>query len=223
MNQIGPSQKAFDYILSQIRNKKWNPGDRISTEMELASLLEISRVSVRQALDQLSAVGLLKKKQGSGTYISKLEASSTIDSLIPLLLMEKEELLKLLEFRKYFETANVEIYIDNIGSNNISELEKTYIEMHENSDKPELFYTADFQFHQLIAEGTKNIFIIKISNILNEVLKSHQAHLYEKIGPDVGLHFHKSIINAIKDKDKELASLLMKRHIQSAIEKCESL
>ena len=62
MNQVGPSQKAYDYIVEQIRLKNWTPGQKIMPEMELCSTLDISRVSVRQALDQLSAVGLLVKK-----------------------------------------------------------------------------------------------------------------------------------------------------------------
>ena len=223
MNQVGPSQKAYDYIVEQIRVKNWTPGQKIMSEMELCSTLNISRVSVRQALDQLSAVGLLVKKHGSGTYVAKLKATSAIDSLIPLILVEKEELLMLLEFRQSFESSNVSFFIDNANEADIMGLKETYDVMINNIDNPEAFYLADFRFHHLIAEGTRNLFVIRISNILTEIMKSHQAHLYESVGPSIGLSFHKKLIEAIEEKDKEMAALLMKRHIQNAIDKYRSL
>lgn len=42
---------------------------RIEPERELAEALDVSRVSVRQALNDLVAEGLLLRRQGSGTYI----------------------------------------------------------------------------------------------------------------------------------------------------------
>jgi GntR family transcriptional regulator, transcriptional repressor for pyruvate dehydrogenase complex len=223
MNQVGPSQKAFDFIVEQIRLKNWKPGNKIMSEMELCAELNISRVSVRQALDQLSAVGLLVKKHGSGTYVSKLEAGNAIDSLIPLILIEKKELLMLLEFRLYFESSNIEIFIDNATDKDISALKETYRVMVENEKNPEAFYFADFRFHSIIAEGTGNIFISKISGILTGILKSHQAHLYESVGPNIGLNFHRKLLEAIEEKDKDMAQLLMKRHIQKTIDQYKAL
>ena len=150
--------------------------------------------------------------------MAKLKASSAIDSLIPLILVEKEELLMLLEFRQSFESANIAFFIDNANEADIMALKETYDVMINNIDNPEAFYMADFRFHHLIAEGTRNVFIIRISNILTEIMKSHQAHLYESVGPSIGLSFHKKLIDAIDEKDKDMATLLMKRHIQKTIE-----
>ena len=217
MSQVGPSQRVYDFIIEQIRDGKWLPGDKISGEMELCQTLDVSRVATRQALEKLSAIGLLRKRQGSGTFVAKLNAANAADSLIPLILLEKQELLMLLEFRLYFEVANIEIAVDNFSAEEIVAIEDTYTEMLNNKEQPVIFSNSDFRFHQLIAESTRNTFIIKISNILTEVLKSHQAHLNERIGSEVGLSYHGKIIQAIKDKDKEMSSLLMKRHIQAAI------
>lgn len=47
------------------------PGDRVNTEAELARLFDVSIVTVRGALSELVQKGLIEKRRGSGTYVSK--------------------------------------------------------------------------------------------------------------------------------------------------------
>lgn len=54
----------------QIEDGRLNPGDRLMTERELAEAYGVSRITVRQALDQLAREGFISRKQGSGTFVS---------------------------------------------------------------------------------------------------------------------------------------------------------
>ena len=99
----------------------------------------------------------------------------------------------------------------------IENLKFHYNRMLRVQEDPEAFHLEDFKFHEAISRGTRNPFVIRISELLTEVLKNHQAHLYENIGPEVGLKFHKEMLDAIIQKDKELAVLKMKRHIEATI------
>jgi GntR family transcriptional regulator len=47
------------------------PGDALMPERELASKLNLSRITVRKAIDQLVDIGMLKKRQGAGTVVSE--------------------------------------------------------------------------------------------------------------------------------------------------------
>ncbi|MEE8306925.1 MAG: extracellular solute-binding protein, partial [Gammaproteobacteria bacterium] len=58
-------------IREQVESGKWRPGDRIPTEQELCQLYDISRSPVRQALKELAYAGLLTRRPGLGTFVSR--------------------------------------------------------------------------------------------------------------------------------------------------------
>ncbi len=80
-----------------------------------------------------------------------------------------------------------------------------------------------FLFHSMIAEGTNNPVVIRVNDILLSILEEQQLVLNKKIGSKIGKEFHRQILDAIAIRDSELASLLMLRHIDSAIKKLEEL
>lgn len=217
MKRSAASQPVHDYIVEKIRSRLWVPGDKIPTESEMGRLLGASRLSVREALNKLTALGLLIKKHGSGSYVAEMNVASIIDFVIPLILLEKEDLLSVLEYRLYFETGNVELFMQSPNHKVIRELEDHYEEMVANEGNSEKFSLEDFYFHRAIARATGNSFIASISELLTTVLIKHQAHLNKSIGPDVGLDYHRRILDAMRSGDKELAVLMMRRHIEVTI------
>ncbi|MFD0711477.1 substrate-binding domain-containing protein [Paenibacillus sp. GCM10027626] len=58
------------YILDQIEQKKWLPGDKIPSENELAERFNVSRITVKNALSKLNEDGLIFRVQGKGSFIS---------------------------------------------------------------------------------------------------------------------------------------------------------
>lgn len=53
-----------------IENRVIAPDDALPPERDLAELLNVSRITVRKAIDELVEEGLLIRKQGSGTFVS---------------------------------------------------------------------------------------------------------------------------------------------------------
>jgi DNA-binding FadR family transcriptional regulator len=219
MKRPAASQKVYDYIIENIRSRRWVPGDKIPSENELGRLLETSRLSVREALNKLTALGLLVKRHGSGSYVAEMNAETVIDFVIPLILMEKEDLLSVLEYRLFFESGNIELFMRNPDPEAVDELERHYQKMVDNENNSEAFSLADFHFHRTIARATGNTFIARISELLTNVLINHQAHLNKSIGSNVGLDYHKLILDAVRSNDKELAVLMMRRHIEATIDR----
>lgn len=56
-------------LLSQIESGRLKPNERIDSEPALAAHYGVSRMTVRQALDQLAADHLVVRRRGSGTYV----------------------------------------------------------------------------------------------------------------------------------------------------------
>lgn len=83
--------------------------------------------------------------------------------------------------------------------------------LNQNNEK---FYFYDYEFHKIIARGTKNKIIEKIYEILFSLLDKYHSFLFEKLGPSGGINDHKLILEALKNKDEELAVLYMRRHLK---------
>jgi len=64
----------YEQIYQLLRNKifdgRLRPGDLLPSEAELVEQYQVSRATVRQALDELVSDGLIQRKQGRGTYVS---------------------------------------------------------------------------------------------------------------------------------------------------------
>ncbi len=71
-----------EYISNLIKEGKWKPGELIPSEKELQNMFNVSRITVRQAINELVNEGALAKKSGVGTRVldpvSKVEKFSTI-------------------------------------------------------------------------------------------------------------------------------------------------
>ena len=209
------SSLVLTFIKEKIGNGEWKKGDKIYTEPKLMEELGVSRSAVRRAINELVNVNVLLKIQGNGTYISDSTMPTMMNPLISYLLFDEYEVLNVLQFRKIIEPSCVSIVVDSLSQEIIDQLQDalTIMENSELSDN-QAFYNADFTFHTIIVKGTHNPLASKIMDILHDVLISYQYKSNQAIGPKTGLIEHKQIFEAIKNKDKELASLLMKRHIE---------
>jgi len=47
------------------------PGDRLPSERELAEMLNVSRITARQAVEELLEIGLIYREQGKGTFVAE--------------------------------------------------------------------------------------------------------------------------------------------------------
>ncbi|MDC0612645.1 pyruvate dehydrogenase complex transcriptional repressor PdhR [Vibrio sp.] len=78
-------------------------GQKLLPERELAKQFDVSRPSVREAIQRLEAKGLLTRRQGGGTYVSERIWSSFSDPLLNLLSSHSETQLDVLEARHALE------------------------------------------------------------------------------------------------------------------------
>lgn len=60
-----------NYILDQIEKSIYCEGQLIESEIRLCTLLNISRMTVRKALDELASEGIIFKEKGRGTFVAK--------------------------------------------------------------------------------------------------------------------------------------------------------
>ena len=216
MPKTSQAKKVYDYVIGQIGLGRWNPGDQIMTEMELCEELDVSRIAVREALGQCSALGVLEKRKGSGTFVCEINISNILKNIVPLMTLNRLDLMDVLKFRLSFESGNVIEFVRHCTQQDIEELERTYDEM-TGHKLDASFYTADYKFHEITARGTNNPLVIAVNELLTGVLLSSQELTNLAVGPEIGLSVHKDIIKKKKNRDSQMAALIMTRHIEATI------
>ena len=219
----GASDRVLDYIINQIKTGELKPGDKLESENTLASRLDVSRTSVRKAMDQLVGNGVITKRQGAGAFVNAVTTQQAMDLFLPTLQVNTKELFDILEFRKTFEQANVKMLKNHITPEFIQALESIYAKMEDTKDELGVFYEYDYEFHRLIAEATENVIVIKILELLVEMMRSQQAILYQKIGPSNGIFYHEKILEELKNGDTTIASMYMYRHMETTIEELKEV
>ncbi|MEE1651407.1 GntR family transcriptional regulator [Brachybacterium sp. J144] len=102
----GTSQvdKAFEGLRRMISSGAIAPGQRLPSEQELCSELDVSRSSLREAQKMLGFAGVLTSRTGAGTFISDLTAETVMSGLsVTIPLIPLEEYLGLFEIRQLLE------------------------------------------------------------------------------------------------------------------------
>src|SRR5476649_1876050 len=70
-NRLPRYQRLRDELASNIAARRWQPGDAIPTEQELAQSFDLAVGTVRKAVDLLVAEGMLERFQGRGTFVRR--------------------------------------------------------------------------------------------------------------------------------------------------------
>ena len=84
------------FFLDEIAAGRLKPTAKIPSERELSDSLGVSRGTVRKALDELERKGLIKRRPGSGTFVTELApeyvsaqgAAAAVPEISPAKLME---------------------------------------------------------------------------------------------------------------------------------------
>lgn len=81
-NTIPLYQQLKEIIKNSIVAHELKPGAKIPTEVELSRQYNVSRITVRKAVEALCAEGLLQKKQGKGTFVQYKRIQRKMEHLL---------------------------------------------------------------------------------------------------------------------------------------------
>lgn len=70
-----------EILKQKINSGEWQPGERIPSEQTLSEMLNVSRMTIRQALNNLVKESLVSRKRGIGTFVSVKDGIEVEESL----------------------------------------------------------------------------------------------------------------------------------------------
>lgn len=68
---MSKKKEIIEYFKEKIKRKELIPGDKLPSEIELSSKFNVSRTTLRLALNDLAMENIIERKLGDGTYITE--------------------------------------------------------------------------------------------------------------------------------------------------------
>ena len=120
------ADEVFEKMLNMIIEGDWKKGEMIPSENELREAFSVSRSTVRQAVQRLSALGIVRSRQGKGTYVEQVDTSFYLNLLIPSLMLSGGDSISILEFTKSIQVECVRIVSQCASDEEIARLSRLF-------------------------------------------------------------------------------------------------
>ena len=210
------SENIVDQIRRAILKGELKVGDRLPSEKELAKSFGVSKASLREAYRALEAYGLLEIKQGmsGGAFIKRVDLKTIKDGLVNYFFFQNHSIHEYTQLRKFIEPEVVKICAYKVKDCDIDYLENNISEMEKEPNGENFISDLDCAFHKKLVDITENrvISLIIESTQMALINVKRMLHLDQKFLKMV-CEGHKSIVDALKERDPEKASKVMLRHI----------
>jgi DNA-binding FadR family transcriptional regulator len=220
------SQQIAEQIRNLILEGKLKPGDRLPSERELSKIIGVGRLSLREGLRILEASGILRTQYGvhSGTYVAKIGLEHLTEKFSDILKLSDITIDQVTEGRLEISLINLKYFMKRGGPKDIERLEAC---IHETERLLKLGHQTREQsllFHELIAQGAKNIVFMLVHKTLLDILRGFLIKFDSPHGHSKRvLEGHKKILKYIKEKNLEKDSFAMNSHIRYAGKQTKSL
>ena len=205
-------RKISDEIVEQIRSLilqgNLKPGESLPPERTLAKSLNVSRVSLREALNTLQSMGLLEIQQGNRTCVRPITTRSIHDPLVSFAKSSAANIMKIFEIRKYLELGIVALAAQRATHEQIDYMERLLKEMEEDLRMNRLGARADHEFHTTLADATHNEAYIHVMKTIYDLLQEEHRIAWGGIFRKKNMREelfdqHKNILEAVKERDPD--------------------
>jgi len=210
--------KVYEEVARQIQNhivEHLKPGDVLPPERELAQMFGVSRGSVRDAIRSLELIGLLEPQQGRGTVVCEPSADALVGPLAAVLIQKQKLVAELLDVRKIIEPALARRAAQHATAAQIGEMEEILERHGEKVRRGEMAIEEDSEFHYRIALAADNSVILRIVDVLMDMLRTTRQRSLQTSGrAQKSLASHQRILAALKRHDPVASEAAMVRHLE---------
>lgn len=200
------------------------PGERLLPERDLATKLDVSRPSLRDALERLIDRGLLMTDANGACYVSDKIGKTLRDPLM-LLMDEPRGRFDCMEYRSVVEAAAAKLAAERASPIDREEIVRCFTAMEAAHDREDVDAIAetDSNFHFAIYGAAHNVMMLQVMRSLEAILRSNvylnRRSLYEhRQRRDDQLAEHRAIYDAIMARDAAKAEEAARHHMLTAMQ-----
>ncbi|WP_417821599.1 GntR family transcriptional regulator [Terasakiella sp.] len=194
------SNELMKQIEHEILTGKLQPGTRLD-EKSLTERFNVSRTPVREALHQLSSIGLIEILPRRGATVRKIGL---------------RELIEMFEVMAELEGFCGSLAAQRMTNDEIKTLRERHLDTQKlvEAGEYDAYYDANVLFHECIYQGAHNNFLAQQTlNLRNRVAPYRRIQLRHPNRLQTSFAEHEEILNTIEKRDSAKASELLKAHV----------
>ena len=210
---------ATDLVVAQVRaaidRGELNPGDRLPPERELAQRLKVSRPTVRSGLRVLAGMGVVRIRQGAGTFITDGPPTLHSQPLDFLAALHGFTRRQLFEARFVLEVSLAGMAARRGTADALITLSDETTAMFASLDDPEAFLAHDVRFHRAIGAAADNPVLASMLEMVTSLFDQVRQQMVRRgLDLKVAAEEHRAIYRAIRTHDPEHAKRAMIEHLE---------
>ncbi|MFK7938406.1 MAG: FCD domain-containing protein [Roseovarius sp.] len=204
------------------------PGERLPSERDMADKMGVSRPSLREAVSELQAKGLLASRAGSGIYVADVLGNAFSPALIGLFSDHKEAVFDYIAFRRDLEALAAERAARLASDTDLQVIQTIFDRMEAAHANPNSEDEArlDAEFHMAIIEASHNVVMLHMIRSMFQMLSdgvfyNRQIMFRQRMTRDMLLDQHRRINEAVQARDADAARAAVEAHL-NYVETCLS-
>lgn len=216
---------VLQHVKSRIHDGTWPPGYQLPTERDLADTFGIARNTLRKALDDLEAEGLVERQVGRGTFIASPTAQNGVTPATPEALIARihgASPIDVVELRLVLEPAFVEIAAMRATSRDRQQIAHC-IHASEKASGVLEFEHWDGAFHHAILAAAQNDLLVNLYEAINGVRRQPEweSHKRRSLTAEKLAAYraqHRKMFKAFMSRDGAAARETCRQHLLSVRE-----
>jgi GntR family transcriptional repressor for pyruvate dehydrogenase complex len=179
-------------------------------------ILGVSRPTLRQALKGLQLLGIIRSRQGAGSYLSESTGEMLRLPLDFAIAFGGNSHNDLFETRQVLEVKLAALAADRRTDEDLKNMYTALAGMKISKGHPDRYCEYGLQLHTGIAQASKNSVLISIVEMLSGLLmESRKQSVCLLVNYEDSYMDHQRIVLCIERKDATGASLAMTQHFRS--------
>lgn len=220
------SAKIPAYRQAQVAIKRYieehhlQPGDLLPSEGQLAKDMGMSRLSLREGVKTLEAVGILEARQGEGLYVKAFTFDSIFENLPYSFATDGKSLRDLLQVRTALEEGLIGMMAAKATPAQLEHLEHLAGQMLTKARAGKTFEDEDRQFHLTLYGPLENPFLNRLVELFWEVFRRlHGSAGVSHWNLEQTAQDHQDIIAALRAGDTQRTTEAMRSHFRQINER----
>ncbi|MGQ0601392.1 MAG: FadR/GntR family transcriptional regulator [Anaerolineales bacterium] len=205
---------VFDELQHRIRGGEWLPGARLPSITRLAEEFSVGTGSIREALQSLQSIGLVRIEHGRGIFITGSRPATELASHF----QDTGTMLMLAETRRILEPEVAALAAERGTDAQLTEIWELAVRMEDAARQGLDFAELDVQFHLKIAQASCNPVLSRMMQSINDLLLDNRRQIIME--PDLTVRtvrYHVMIAELLRERNASQARLLMLAHMHDAV------
>lgn len=207
-------EQVASQIQGKIENNEWQVGMRIPPEPELMEQLQVSRNTLREAIRALTYAGLLRTRQGDGTYVC---SSSVLGAVIEKVIQHTDR-LESLEVRYAMEREAATLATLRRSEEDLEAIRSCLEQCRQAASQQDLKAYAhwDVEFHKMVIAASHNQLMSNLYNHISEALQNTILETTDFKNVAFYHDSHELLYQAIVNQDCHQAEEAVRSYIEKA-------